>query len=131
MAFSKGVLGLACLISVLFVPNDADLVLSNGATFHGEKAGAGSAYYGIKYGTAHRFEHAKPNKDFSYLNDPLRPKLGYVCPHFPIVLPDFPIRNLTMGEDCLYLDVYVPSSMNNHTSLRPALFWIYGGGFKS
>ena len=87
-------------------------------------------YYGIKFGTARRFEHSEPNTDFSYLNDLTRSKKGYVCPHHPVDMPGYPKSKVSMDEDCLYLDVYVPPRREKHPDQLPVLFWIYGGAFK-
>jgi len=38
--------------------------------------------------------------------------------------------NFTTSEDCLYLNVFVPTSINISTPL-PVIFWIYGGSFTS
>ncbi|KAF4660774.1 hypothetical protein FOL46_005991 [Perkinsus olseni] len=32
-------------------------------------------------------------------------------------------------EDCLFLNVYRPSTVENSTSKLPVMFWIYGGGY--
>lgn len=125
-------------VTLAFVTADNDsgkgiVKLANGAELHGEQfqEGGTTVYYGIKYGTAGRFEHAKPNTDFAYLKDANRVKQGYVCPHFPLSIPGLPTRKLDMSEDCLYLDVYVPPSDKEKAGARPVFFWIYGGGFKS
>ncbi|GAU91740.1 hypothetical protein RvY_03940 [Ramazzottius varieornatus] len=126
---------LAVTLAFVTAENDSGkgvVKLSSGAELHGEQSqeGGTTAFYGIKYGTAGRFEHAKPNTDFAYLKDPNRVKQGYVCPHFPMNIPGFPTRKLDMNEDCLYLDVYVPPSDKEKAEARPVFFWIYGGGFK-
>ena len=33
------------------------------------------------------------------------------------------------SEDCLWINVYTPSSISNEEKLRPVLVWIYGGRF--
>ncbi|GAV06135.1 hypothetical protein RvY_16166 [Ramazzottius varieornatus] len=107
--------------------------LANGVEHPGVQLQEGetTVYYGIKYGTAGRFEHAQPNTNFSYLNNPDRLQAGHVCPQSPsIFAPGLPQRNLSMSEDCLYLDVYVPPSRKGKATPRPVLFWIYGGGFE-
>ncbi|XP_055354055.1 liver carboxylesterase 1-like [Paramacrobiotus metropolitanus] len=92
---------------------------------------SGYVYYGIRYGVAKRFEHAEENHDFSYFSNPDRPKQGYVCPQHVTALPGFPLRNLTLNEDCLYLDVYVPSVKQSTKDKKlPVLFFIHGGGFQ-
>ena len=114
-------------------PEKGSVTLPNGVQLHGDQFQEGGTYvhYGIKYGLAGRFEYAKSNTDFSYLYNPNRLKQGHVCPHFPFVLtPDFLQQKLSMGEDCLYLDVYVPPADKVNSTALPVLLWIYGGGFK-
>lgn len=43
--------------------------------------------------------------------------------------PDF--QNLTENEDCLVLNVWSPELPENETefSLKPVMFWLYGGAF--
>ncbi|GAU91996.1 hypothetical protein RvY_04148 [Ramazzottius varieornatus] len=55
------------------------VTIFSGVKLHSEHflAGGGFAYRGIKYGVAGRFEHARPNADFSYLADPNRVKGGH------------------------------------------------------
>ncbi|OQV14540.1 putative Neuroligin-4, X-linked [Hypsibius exemplaris] len=92
----------------------------------------GFAYYGYKYGKAGRFEEPVANADFGYLTNADRPKLGAACPQSSIQIPGltFFSRNLTMNEDCLFLDVYVPPVKKDQEKACPVLFFIYGGGFK-
>ncbi|CAG2117816.1 unnamed protein product, partial [Medioppia subpectinata] len=45
-----------------------------------------------------------------------------------------PIANLTESEDCLVLSIWGPSRGNGSSStsaLKPVMFWIYGGSFKT
>ncbi|XP_055354066.1 acetylcholinesterase-like [Paramacrobiotus metropolitanus] len=91
----------------------------------------GYAYYGIRYGNAKRFKPSEVNTDYSYLSSPTRgPKQGYVCPQHPMAFPGLPMRNLSMSEDCLYLDVYVPPISKEKPAAFPVLLWIHGGGFQ-
>ena len=71
------------------------------------------------------------NTDFSYLTDPHRPKQGHICPQINYTFPGFPVRDLSLSEDCLYLDVYVPPVTSDQLELFPVMFWIHGGGFIS
>ncbi|XP_055344472.1 liver carboxylesterase 1-like isoform X2 [Paramacrobiotus metropolitanus] len=108
-------------------------VVLKGEPFHCENDPAtfGYIYYGIRYGTAKRFQHAQENNDFVYLSDPKHPKQGFPCPQQKFSMPGFPRRNLTVSEDCLYLDVYVPPvSQTSNDGHLPVLFFIYGGGFQ-
>ncbi|XP_055341711.1 liver carboxylesterase 1-like [Paramacrobiotus metropolitanus] len=98
----------------------------------------GHSYYGIRYGTAKRFEHATENTDFAYLH--LRPaningngsRSGAVClqatgtgmiassNHGPVV----------MDEDCLFLDVHVPVLSEDAGEL-PVIMYIHGGALQA
>jgi len=51
------------------------------------------------------------------------------CIKPPTICPQFSGENhdLFGGEDCLYLDVYVPLKASK--TPRPVAFWIYGGGY--
>jgi para-nitrobenzyl esterase len=53
-------------------------------------------------------------------------KLFQVCPQI-----NLNGTNIQYGkEDCLYLNVYVPTEhIENATTTFPIFFWIYGGGF--
>ncbi|XP_055344412.1 carboxylic ester hydrolase-like [Paramacrobiotus metropolitanus] len=108
-------------------------VALTGEPFHCENDPTkfGYTYYGIRYGIAKRFQHADESMDFAYLSDPKQPKQGFPCPQHAFAMPGFPKRNLTISEDCLYLDVYVPPvSQTRNDSKLPVLFFIYGGGFQ-
>jgi len=37
--------------------------------------------------------------------------------------------NTEVSEDCLYLNVHAPRSLDNSDELLPVVVWIYGGGF--
>nr|CDS17963.1 acetylcholinesterase [Echinococcus granulosus] len=41
------------------------------------------------------------------------------------------INNTEMSEDCLYLNVWVPSRLQGHNASLPVMVWIFGGGFFS
>ncbi|KAL2004987.1 hypothetical protein VTN00DRAFT_2837 [Thermoascus crustaceus] len=50
--------------------------------------------------------------------------------HGPICIPtgQYPIPK-EISEDCLFLDVFAPTSARNSSSKLPVFFWIQGGGF--
>ena len=43
--------------------------------------------------------------------------------------PQRNIRNVTQSEDCLYLNVYVPTNSGAELTKKPVMIWIHGGGF--
>ncbi|XP_055338173.1 carboxylesterase 1E-like [Paramacrobiotus metropolitanus] len=99
-----------------------------------QRGRVGYVYYGIRYGTARRFENSVENQDFSYLRNNSRVKAGPVCPQrtVPSIETGITAVNQIQDEDCLYLDVYVPPMKSNTspTSALPVMVWIYGGGFQ-
>ncbi|XP_055331019.1 liver carboxylesterase-like [Paramacrobiotus metropolitanus] len=117
-------------------------VTLNGEYFASEKhpLSAGYAYYGIRYGTAKRFQEPEENMDFSYLRNESRFKQGPICPQLPIPAA---LRTLSsrdhapMSEDCLYLDIYVPPVSTNSTRQHgqndnfPVLVWFHGGALQA
>ncbi|XP_055350784.1 carboxylesterase 5A-like [Paramacrobiotus metropolitanus] len=95
----------------------------------------GYAYYGIRYGTAKRFEHSVENTDFSYLSDTYRRPQGFICPQrgyisFGSTIADLRPFNRTdaMNEDCLYLDIYAPESSDNKS--LPVMVYYFGGSLQ-
>lgn len=119
---------------IAFSRTDGTVFLYNGLRLSGERASdaGGFAYYGIKYGQAKRFQHSYLNTDFAYLNDTNRPKKGPVCQQtlYPVLML-LNRQNLTMSEDCLYLDIYLPPENSTHNGSWPILFWIHGGALRS
>ena len=83
-------------------------------------------YRGIPYAeapTGHmRFRKPIPKATFKVSFDAT--KEGPDC--FQYVVPEL-IQKLTMSEDCLRLNIYVPR--DSSTFLKPVMIWIHGGGF--
>jgi para-nitrobenzyl esterase len=54
-------------------------------------------------------------------------KFAPACMQVPIVMPAFGLDQVTVNEDCLYLNVWTPAKSANEK--LPVMVWIYGGGF--
>lgn len=57
------------------------------------------------------------------------PNIDFVATKIPPACPQVcdPIHTFT--EDCLYLNVFRPSSLSTSSELLPVMIWIYGGAF--
>ncbi|XP_075530997.1 cholinesterase-like [Dermacentor variabilis] len=49
------------------------------------------------------------------------------CPQ--VAMPGFQLDGVTITEDCLHLNVWVPERASRTSSRRPVLVWIHGGSF--
>jgi carboxylesterase type B len=90
------------------------------------RSGTIGGYYsfqGIRYGKApigeRRFRAALPEDSWSEIRPAMRE--GASCPHRNMVLDNF-----RGAEDCLFLNVYTPTTPSSKNRL-PVLFWIHGG----
>ncbi|PPQ70409.1 hypothetical protein CVT26_013826 [Gymnopilus dilepis] len=107
------------------------------AIAHGINNGSINKFLGIPFGRAPRFQ--LPEAVPSYVGSINATAFGPACPQqasiqppllgdLPFVIP--PPPTLTESEDCLSLNVYVPTTANSSDKL-PVLFFIYGGGFET
>ncbi|XP_015432556.1 PREDICTED: venom carboxylesterase-6-like [Dufourea novaeangliae] len=86
------------------------------------------AYEGIPYAEPPlgrlRFQPPKPVKKWLY--ELPATKKGSICTQF--LMSPLNGDRVTGCEDCLYLNIYVPSRTDNKT--LPVIFWIHGGAFQ-
>ncbi|XP_046736268.1 juvenile hormone esterase-like [Diprion similis] len=69
-----------------------------------------------------RFSDPVPSKPWSGIRDAA--KYGAPCAQY-----DFITRKIIGSDDCLYLNVYVPSNEERPQQGLPVMVWIHGGGF--
>ncbi|KAJ7174603.1 carotenoid ester lipase precursor [Mycena filopes] len=87
-------------------------------------------YLGVPFASSSRFEAPSPPKVLHGVQNAT--EFGPACPQqllssppgTPFSAPIFP----SISEDCLTVDVFVPSGAHNLSAL-PVFVWIYGGGF--
>ncbi|OWA50895.1 putative Liver carboxylesterase 1 [Hypsibius exemplaris] len=85
------------------------------------------AFIGLRYGKAKRFQIPTTNVDHTDYTLTTRPLAGYQCPQSGNDQP--------MSEDCLFIDVYVPSSVKTtgpgDCTSNPVILFIHGGAYRS
>ncbi|KAJ7609931.1 alpha beta-hydrolase [Roridomyces roridus] len=124
-------------LSLLLCASATPIVSLPYGTFQGFNTGNLTAFLGVPFAQAGRFEVPRapgilhgvqnatnfgpscPQQKFSAAVAKI-PALGNGA-----VLPNTPV---VIGEDCLTLDVYKPATANAKSKL-PVLVWVYGGGF--
>ncbi|CAL1681890.1 unnamed protein product [Lasius platythorax] len=70
-----------------------------------------------------RFKDPEPPASWEGIRDASR-NAGDVC----IQLEQLPIQAIIGGEDCLYLNVYIPYNIHRTTG-NPVMVWIHGGAY--
>ena len=86
-------------------------------------------FHGIPYSEAPvgklRFQPPVPKKSLTSNGTPfLASKHGNIC----LQMEMFPMEGLIRSEDCLFLNIYAPSSRKDPL---PVMVWIHGGGFST
>ncbi|KAL4225541.1 Carboxylesterase 5A [Mactra antiquata] len=85
-------------------------------------------FLGIPYGKPPvgnlRFRKPQP---YGQLNSPFNASAyGYICPQ--LVSPDEPLVGI-QDEDCLHLNIFVPTEIADSQSGHAVMIWIHGGAF--
>ena len=84
-------------------------------------------YLGIPFATAARFEApTAPEPWKTTLN---ATKYGMLCPQAVVGLTNFTAFDTDMAEDCLYINIFVPSHKSTDSELFPVMHWIHGGAY--
>jgi len=84
-------------------------------------------FLGIPFATAARLQN--PVDILSYEQNLTATSYGPICPQTPGMLEMALNMDAShMKEDCLNLNVFIPNTPNDTTSL-PVLFWIHGGAY--
>ncbi|KAK6525868.1 hypothetical protein TWF281_010912 [Arthrobotrys megalospora] len=99
-------------------------------------------YRNVRFGLpptgARRFMAAEsPDKNFDTSKDdpadciavPLDPLKGPACDATFDVDPELTQGSLKQNEDCLFLDIYVPSNLAEYKAPLPVIVWFYGGAY--
>ncbi len=95
----------------------------------GKMEGDVAVYKGIPFAAAPvgdlRWRAPQPPVAWKGVHD--ADKFAPACMQTPVVMPALGLDALSVGEDCLYLNVWTPAkSARDHLAV---MVWIYGGGF--
>ena len=77
---------------------------------------------------ARRFQKPVKKSPFSgaYIADTMPPE----CVQDMGFTKDYNLTASSQGEDCLYLNIFLPGDVVNVQTKKPVMIWIYGGGFQ-
>ncbi|XP_032528324.2 acetylcholinesterase-like [Danaus plexippus] len=114
---------LTAIFGVVLSLNNTQIVTTTEGKVEGalDPSGLYYQYLGIRYGLPNKFRAPSPPPSFTgvYLaNNP-----NVLCPQFPT---HDPLAAPSDNEDCLVLNIYVPSFLN---STFPVMVFIHGGDF--
>ena len=103
-------------------------------TLRGFKEHGVQKFYGVPYAQPPvgdlRFQKPKPYPPWNGVKDVLdRVPICYQSLEFVKALFVVDMPDMKMSEDCLYLYIFVPDSVDNAINPLPVMAWIHGGGF--
>ncbi|QWD86072.1 carboxylesterase family protein [Polynucleobacter asymbioticus] len=109
-------------VNIVNAQSQAVTVQTSSGVLRGLAANGVSEYKGIAYATANRFEMPVAARPWVGVKDAT--KFASNCPQ----AARFNLTEESLNEDCLYLNVAVPSDIKANEKL-PVMLWIPGGGF--
>ncbi|MDD3403507.1 MAG: carboxylesterase family protein [Hespellia sp.] len=117
---------------------DYPIVKTKQGKLHGYQEDDVFHFYGIRYGTAKRFELPEAEKPWNGVRD--AKAYGYICPLMPeppareddpMAAPgnsfEMPHVYWPMSEQCLYLNVWTKHIEKD--AKKPVMVWLHGGGY--
>lgn len=112
------------------MPVPDPIVTTSQGDFRGARDGRVDVWKGIRYGAAPvgdlRWRRSRPAPPHAGVADALA--FGPVCPqHRDPAIPLGP--NVTMDEDCLFLNVWSPAGAYRRPASRPVMVWLHGGAY--
>lgn len=99
--------------------SDDPVVITRAGRFRGIVRGQTLCFRGIRYGRAQRFQAPEPVPARSDIVDAL---------HFAPACPQVPNTYLPQSEDCLALNIWMPS---RRAEARPVLVYFHGGAYST